>query len=70
MISNIPLEITLGSFSIVGILTGYVWNNQSGRIRELENEQKKCLLPYVRSDIAIIKTEIIWIKDNLRKRNR
>lgn len=66
MVNSIPPELTLGSFSLVGLLTGYIWNNQSKRIVNVEKVQK--LRPC--SDIAVqiieIKTDIKWIKKNLK----
>jgi len=67
MLSNIPTEITLASFSIIGILTGYVWNDQSGRLRKLESEIEKCPMPALKVDIAEIKTDIKWILKNMQK---
>lgn len=67
MISNIPPEITLASFSLVGILTGYVWNDQGKRIKKIEDEQTQCPFPNIKVDIAEMKTDIKWILRNLKK---
>ena len=67
MISNIPTEITIASFSLLGVLTGYIWNSQSKRIAKLEEEQSKCPFPDMRQDIAQMKNDIEWIKKYLIK---
>jgi len=67
MIANIPPEITIASFSFVGILTGYIWNDQTKRIKKIEEEQQKCPFPNVRMDLAIIKTDLKWIKQEFEK---
>jgi len=65
MLSQIPPEITLGSFSLVGILTGYIWNDQSKRIKKLEDDISTCPFPDVRTDIATMKTDLKWIKHKI-----
>lgn len=67
MLSNIPPEITIASFSLVGILTGYVWNDQNKRICKIEEEQNKCPFPNIKIDIAEMKTDIKWILRNMKK---
>ena len=66
MLMNIPPEITIASFSLVGILTGYVWNDQNKRIIKIEEEQTKCPFPKVRTDLAIIKTDLKWLKEEFK----
>lgn len=67
MLSDIPSEIVIGSFSLVGVLTGYVWNSQSLRIKKLEDFESLCPFPILRQDIAQMKTDIDWIKKYLIK---
>jgi hypothetical protein len=67
MISSIPPEITIASFSVIGILTGYVWNDQNGRIKKIENDVMKCPMPNIKIDIAEMKTDIKWILKNMQK---
>lgn len=67
MISYIPPEITIGSFSLIGVLTAYIWNNQAKRIKRLEKKQEECPLPNVFVSIAEIKNDIKWIKDQIIK---
>ena len=67
MLSNIPPEITITSFSLIGVLTAYVWNDQSGRIKRIEEEQQKCPFPNIKVDIAEMKTDIKWILKNMQK---
>jgi hypothetical protein len=67
MISNIPPEFTIGSFSLIGVLSAYVWNDQSVRIKKLENDVEKCPFPNIKVDIAEIKTDIKWILKNMQK---
>jgi hypothetical protein len=67
MIANIPPEITIASFSLVGMLTGYVWNDQAKRIATLEQEQNACPFPKMNVVIAEMRTDIKWIKQNLEK---
>jgi len=67
MIASIPSEITIASFSLIGILTGYVWNDQSIRIKKLEHDLEKCPMPMLKVDIAEMKTDIKWILKNMQK---
>jgi len=66
MISNIPAEITIGSFSIIGILTGYVWNSQDKKFKEIRDIQKSRPCNKIYSSIEVIKTDIAWIKKELK----
>jgi hypothetical protein len=67
MLSGIPTEITIASFSLVGILTGYVWNDQNARIKKLENHTTSCPFPKIQIHIATIATDVQWIKKELEK---
>ncbi|MFA7662626.1 MAG: hypothetical protein WCX88_01795 [Patescibacteria group bacterium] len=67
MISTIPNEITIASFSVIGALSAYVWNDQSVRIKKIEEEQQKCPFPNIKIDIAEMKTDIKWILKNMQK---
>lgn len=67
MIQYIPVEITIGSFSTIGILTAYVWNTQSKRIEEIKKKQKERPCSEICSHIEAIKTDISWIKRELKK---
>lgn len=64
---TLPPEITIVSFSIVGVLTSYVWNDQTKRIKNLENHTLQCGIPKIKSHLAVIETDIKWIKQNLKK---
>jgi len=66
MLNSIPQELTLGSFSLVGILTGYIWNNQSKRIKGIEKIQNNLPCNKVSNLISEMKTDIKWIKKNLK----
>jgi len=67
MIQNIPSEMTIASFALIGTLTAYIWDNQAKRIKSLETEQQKCPLPRIKVDIAEMKTDIKWILKNMQK---
>ena len=67
MLSNIPPEITIGSFSLVGVLAGYIWNSQSKRFGDIEKIQNKLPCNSVCIKIEAIQTDIQWIKEELRK---
>jgi hypothetical protein len=67
MLQNIAPEITIASFSIIGVLTGYVWNDQNKRICEIEKNQKDFPLIGLTEDISQMKTDIEWIKKYLIK---
>lgn len=67
MISNIPPEITIGSFSLVGILTGYIWNKQAKQISGIEKHINDCPFPCIKTDMATMKNDIQWIKETLKK---
>jgi hypothetical protein len=62
MLNNIPPEITIGSFSLIGILTGYIWNNQNNKIKEIKNIQEQRPCTSVCGQINSIKNDINWIK--------
>jgi hypothetical protein len=66
MLTFIPPEITIASFSIIGVLGTYVWNDQSTRIKKLESDVDKCPMPDIRVDIATIKNDVFWIKKRLK----
>ena len=67
MLQNIPLEITVASFSAVGVLTGYIWNNQNKRIKKVEDDIEKCPFPEIKKDIGKIQNDIAWLKKYLIK---
>lgn len=65
MLQNIPPEITICSFSLVGILTGYIWNSQNKNIKEIKDTQNSRPCSLIASDISSIKNDIFWIKQIL-----
>lgn len=67
MLQNIAPEITIASFSIIGLLTGYIWRDHEKRLCVVEKIQKEVLLIEVRYNIAKILTDIDWIKKYLLK---
>lgn len=68
MISNIPPEITITSFSLLSILAGYVWRNQDSRICKLELELDKLPLNDFDKSISQIINDIKWIKQFLNQK--
>lgn len=66
MIQNIPVELTMASFSLVGVMTGYIWNNQSKRIDELKKKINEKPCNQICSHIEAIRTDIDWIKKTLK----
>ena len=66
MLNSIPPELTLGSFSLVGILTRYIWNSQSKRIKVIEKIQRELPCNKISNLISEMKTDIKWIKRNLK----
>lgn len=69
MILSIPPEITIGSFSIIGILTGYIWNDQGKKISEIRKIQDARPCSIICAKIDTIKNDISWIKEELKKNN-
>lgn len=67
MLQNISPEITIASFSIIGVLSGYVWNDQSKRICKLEEHDSTFPLVSIREDISQMRTDIEWLKKFLIK---
>ncbi|MFZ2153993.1 MAG: hypothetical protein WAV16_02065 [Candidatus Moraniibacteriota bacterium] len=67
MIENIPIEFTLGSFSAVGILGGYIWNDLNKEIEEIKKIQCNRPCHQIHLEITEIKTDVKWIKNNLKK---
>ena len=68
MFQSIPPEITIGSFSLIGVLTGYIWNEQNKKIRSILKVQEERKCDVVCSDIKSIKTDIAWVKEILREK--
>ena len=68
MIQTIPIEIAIGSFSLVGVLTGYIWNNQSKRIDTIIKTQSTRPCGIIAQNIESIKNDIEWIKRELDKK--
>lgn len=66
MLQNIPPEITIFSFSAVGILTGYIWNDQSKKIDAIKKVQESRPCHIIAETLAEIQTDISWIKRNLK----
>lgn len=68
MLQNIPPEITICSFSIIGILTGYIWNDQGKKISALKKKQdeRPCNIVCIR--LESIETNIAWIKEELKNK--
>jgi hypothetical protein len=67
MLANLPPEITIGSFTIIGTLTAYIWNSQGKRIDEIKKVQESRPCPRIAANIEAIKTDISWIKSELTK---
>lgn len=70
MLQNIPVEITIASFSTIAILSGYIWNSQGKRIDKIIAVQEKRPCHIVAQSIAQIQTDIEWIKQNLKDSDR
>jgi hypothetical protein len=66
MIQNVPPEITIASFSAIGILTGYIWNDQSKKIDAIKKLQEGLPCHIIAKTLAIIQTDIQWIKRNIK----
>lgn len=64
---QIPTEIAIGSFSLIGILTGYIWNEHSKKLKHIENRISTFSFSEIHSSLASIKTDIQWIKHELKK---
>jgi len=66
MLQNIPPEISIISFSAIGVLTGYIWNDQSKKIDAIKKVQDARPCHIVAKTLAQIQNDIEWIKKNLR----
>jgi len=66
MLQNIPPEISIVSFSAIGMLTGYIWNDQSKKIDAIKKIQEARPCHIVAQTLAQIQTDICWIKQNLK----
>lgn len=66
MFQTIPSEITITSFSLIGILTGYIWNTQSKYISDNKKALENLPCNSVCSQIIEIRTDIKWIKAKLK----
>ena len=67
MLNEIPIEISLGAFSLVSVFSAYIWNSQDKRITKLECDSEAFPFPSIKQDIAQIKTDIDWMKKFLIK---
>ena len=65
MLQSIPPEISIASFSLIGVLTGYIWNEQNKKIKAILKVQEERKCDVVCSDIKSIKTDIAWVKEIL-----
>lgn len=70
MIANIPPEITLTSFSLIGILTGYIWNDQAKQIKDIRDTQKKRPCHTIHLSIIEMQNDIKWIKRNINSEKK
>lgn len=68
MLQNIPPEITIASFSAVGVLTGYIWNLQGKKIEKITKIQETRPCNTVCNKIYEIQRDIDWIKKVLDKK--
>ena len=62
---QIPAEIFIGSFSVISVLTAYIWNSQNKRICEFEKEYQNCPMPEIKTSLASMQTDISWIKQKI-----
>ena len=67
MINSIPLEITVCSFSLVGVMTGYIWNSLEKRLKKCEQDICKIPTLEIKESIVSIQKDIDWIKKYLIK---
>lgn len=67
MLSQIPVELSIGAFSLVGGFSAYIWNSQDKRISKLECDNDSFPFPQIKQDLAQMKTDIEWIKKFLIK---
>lgn len=67
MLQNIAPEITIASFSIIGILTGYIWNDQNRKIKETLEKIEVLPCHTICTKIEKIENNIEWIKKYLIK---
>lgn len=70
MLQNIPTEITITSFSFIGLLTGYIWNDQEKKLQAIREVQEKRPCNVIHLKITKIQTDIEWIKENIKKQPR
>ena len=67
MTSTIPPELTIGAFSVIGVLTGYIWNSQSKRIDKISEIQKNLPCNIIHLKITEMRNDIKWIKESIKK---
>lgn len=60
-------NIVLGLASVVGVLTGYIWNDQNKKIGQLFEHVKDCQSPYVIGKLDVLKNDIDWIKGKIAR---
>jgi len=70
MLNYIPSEISIASFSLIGVLTGYIWNNQSKRISKIENIQTARPCNSIHLKIIEMQTDIRWIKNRINNNKK
>lgn len=49
---------------------GLLWRDLNDKVKGLQKEQSACPFPNMKTDIALIKQDIQWIKQNLRSANK
>jgi hypothetical protein len=67
MLQNIPPEISIASFTAIGVLTGYIWNDQSKKIDAIKKVQESRPCSVIHLRIEKMATDIEWIKRNIKK---
>lgn len=68
MPSQIPIEFLVALWGLILLLGGLVYRNLNDKIKTLED--KLCQVPIIgiSSDIAEIKNDIKWLKDEMRNK--
>ena len=64
---TISPQFFLFTLGITFTLGGLLWKDLNAKVKTLQDEQNACPFPNMKTDIALIKKDIQWIKQNLKK---
>lgn len=66
MIETVPIEVFLTATGALSVAGRMIWKDLNEKIKVLQNDVTGCPMPSIKTDIALIKQDIGWIKEKLK----